>query len=528
MLKRSVLILAALFLCQAGTVGAAEIIVITEYGDKDLDRVEDDQELIDWLVAEGYSVDVRRNNWMILDSQKIADLNAADLIIVSRLANSGIYKHGEEPTQWNSVTTPLLLMNPYFARNIIWNWISSSKVTNDTPDIYAEAVNPNHPVFRGVSLMPLDQRDQNDPVNFVQVIDPLVGTGITSFFVTTDMGNGRLIAKPVNLDMAWIAEWDAGVEFYENAGQFTGGKRMLFCAGTQEIGNMRQGEFNLTADGQQMLHNAITYLLGSANIILVTEDVDWNLDGIRDDHNLETFLVSEGHCVDIRPNYWKNLDPNKIAELNAADLIIFSRTTNSAYYDDGDEKTQWNSLTTPLLQMNAYFARNSRWEWVNHWNTTNDTSVVYLEAVEPTHPILTGVPMIALDPENPNEPVNIVSMVDPNVASGITSFIDSIDMGNGHLIAKPVALEMGWIAEWDAGVEFFEGAGEYAGGRRMLFSAGTQEIEFFDPDIQETIRTAYGELNLTPEGLQMFRNAIDYMLNSDFTVGIIEPGIWPK
>lgn len=517
MFKKLVLILAAILLLQAGIVRAAEIIVVTENVDRDLDRIEDDQELIDWLVAEGHSVDVRRNNWMILDSDKIDDLNAADLIIVSRLTNSGIYKHGDEPTQWNSVTTPLLLMNPYFARNIRWNWISSWMVTNDTPDIYTEAVNPNHPIFSGVSLMTMDSPDQNAQVNIVQVIDPLVGTGITSFFGSMDMGNGRLIAKPAGLDMAWIAEWDAGVEFYENSGQFTGGKRMLFCAGTQEIGNMRQGEFNLTAEGRQMLHNAITYLLGGANIILVTEEVDWNLDDIRDDHNLETFLLSEGHCVDIRPNYWKNLDPNKIVELNAADLIIFSRTTNSAFYDDGEEPTQWNSLTTPLLQMNAYFARNTRWEWVNYWNATNDTSVVYLEAVEPTHPIFTGVPMIALDPENPDEPVNIVSMVDPNVASGITSFIDSIDMGNGHLIAKPVALEMGWIAEWDAGVEFFEGAGQYTGGKRMLFSAGTQEIKLFDPDIGEMIPTAYGELNLTADGLQMFRNAIDYLLKSEFT-----------
>ncbi|MFH1718716.1 MAG: hypothetical protein ABIF19_15275 [Planctomycetota bacterium] len=36
---------------------------------------------------------------------------------------------------------------------------------------------------------------------------------------------------------------------------------MLFCAGTQEIGDMRKGEFNLTPEGWQMLRNAIAYLL---------------------------------------------------------------------------------------------------------------------------------------------------------------------------------------------------------------------------------------------------------------------------
>jgi len=258
-----------------------------------------------------------------------------------------------------------------------------------------------------------------------------------------------------------------------------------------------------------------------ADIILVTEAIDWDLDGLRDDHTLETFLVSEGHSVDVRPDYWKMLTPDKIAELNAADLIIFSRSTWSNNYIEGDETIQWNSITTPLLQMNAYFARNTRWEWVNYWNATNDTAAVNLEAIELTHPIFAGVPMIPQYPENPVVSiieVNLVPIIDPNVASGITSFIDTTDMGNGRLIAKPVGFEMGWIAEWDVGVEFFEGAGQYAGGKRMLFCAGTQEIQFFDPHTQEVITTAQGELNLTAEGLQMFRNAIAYLLSPESTL----------
>jgi hypothetical protein len=45
----------------------------------------------------------------------------------------------------------------------------------------------------------------------------------------------------------------------------------------------------------------------------------------------------------------------------------------------------------------------------------------------------------------------------------------------------------------------------------MLFSAGTQEIQFVDPVTQEVATTTQGELNLTAEGLQMLRNAIAYM-----------------
>jgi hypothetical protein len=252
-----------------------------------------------------------------------------------------------------------------------------------------------------------------------------------------------------------------------------------------------------------------------ADIILVTEAIDWDMDGLRDDHSLESFLVSEGHSVDVRPDYWKVLTPDKIAELNAADLIIFSRLAWSSNYDEGNETTDWNSLTTPLLQMNAYFARNTRWKWVNSWaGTPDDTPLIYAKIVDPLHPIFIDILLSSYDPDGR---LDVVQIIDPLVGTGLTSFIGITDMGNGHLIAKPVQLDRGWIAEWDAGVEFFEGSGQYSGGKRMLFCAGTQEIQYYDYDIQEVITTAQGELNLTAEGLQMFRNAINYLLRRDFT-----------
>jgi hypothetical protein len=272
---------------------------------------------------------------------------------------------------------------------------------------------------------------------------------------------------------------------------------------------------------------------GSAHIILVTEAIDWDMDGLRDDHALESFLVSEGYSVDVRPDHWKVLTPDKIAELNAADLIIFSRLAWSDNYSEGNETTEWNSLTTPLLQMNAYFARNTLWNWVNS-GVKERTSLIYAEVVDPFHPIFIDMLLSSyIPPGAPPGWPEVVQIIDPLVGTGHTSFIDSTDMGNGHLIAKPVQpspynwawpvqLGMGWIAEWDAGVEFYEGAGQYSGGRRMLFCAGTQEIQYYDYDRQEVITTAQGELNLTAEGLQIFRNAIDYLLRPEFTESVVE------
>ncbi len=511
MSRRLVLIVAALVWCGVATAPAANVIVVTDNIDKNLDGVADDQGLIDWLVAEGHSVDVRRNAWYALNSDLIAQLNAADLVIVSRLTDSGGYIQGNETTQWNSLQTPLLLLSAYFARNVRWNWVNSAAVTENTWDTYIEAVDPNHPMFRGVLLTPPDLPGGDGRATVVPVVDPTVGSGITSLLGTADLGNGRLIARAADTGWTWVAEWEAGVEFYPGAGQFAGGKRLLFCAGSREVGDNLQGEFNLGPEGRQMLHNAISYLLGGANIIVVTDGIDWNLDGLRDDHGLEEFLVSEGHFVDIRPYYWRELDPGKIAELKAADLILVSRTTDSSFYGSDDEPTQWNSLPVPLLQMSAYFARNLRWGWVNSDLATNNTALVSLEVVEPDHPIFQNVPLTALDPGTRRHPLQVVPMIDPSVGSGITSFTGTANMGNGRLLARPVGFSMGWITEWDAGVEFYEGAGRYAGAKRLLFCAGTQEIQVIDPATQQTMTTTQGEFNLTAEGRQMLRNAIAYL-----------------
>ncbi len=508
-------IVAVLLWCGVTTVPAANIIVVTEHEDRNRDGVLDDQGLVDWLVAEGHSVEILRNSWESPDSERVAQLEAADLVIVSRQTEcSVLYAEGEETAQWNSLETPLLLLNAYLACNYRWNWVNSSLATDDTPDSYAEAVDPNHPIFRGV---PFVASDPSGRANLVAVIDPTVGSGLTTFLGTTDMGNGRLIARTAGGSLGWIAEWDAGVEFYPGAGQFAGGKRLLFCAGTEDLPDPNddlQGEFNLTPEGRQMLRNAIAYLLGGANIIMVTENSDGNMDGLRDDHDLEKLLVSEGHFVDVRPCYWRDLDPGKIAELKAADLILLSGTAGSGYYSDANEPPQWNSLPVPLLQMNACFAHHSRWNWVASELALNHVALASLEVVEPGHPIFRDVPLTALDSGTQGNPFQTVPLIDLNVGSGVTSVSGTARIGNGRLLARLLGSDTCWIAEWDAGVEFYDGAGQYTGAKRLLFCAGTQEIQVVDPVTQETMTTPQGELNLTPEGLQMFRNAIAYLLAS--------------
>jgi len=121
----------------------------------------------------------------------------------------------------------------------------------------------------------------------------------------------------------------------------------------------------------------------AAEILLVNEAHDYDGDGTQDDHQLVDWLEAEGHSVDVQHDNWTTLDPGKIEVLNAADLIIVSRTCNSTLYDEGDEPTQWNSVTTPLILLQALIVRSNRWKWINSSSANSLGGSPALEVMEP-------------------------------------------------------------------------------------------------------------------------------------------------
>ena len=217
----------------------------------------------DLLIAQVYTVDNRSGQyWRNLDATKIATLNAADLVIISRDAASGSYDDGTmpdyEPYQWNSVKTPMILLSVYIARSSHWRWLDTTALTGDGGAPICGAVLTSHPVFNGVTLVS----------NQVDVLDETVGTGHTSFMNVANAGNGTVIAtRPTVSNYVWIAEWRPGQRFYSTAAYpdgtpaVAGARRMLFTAGTREGGSFGQGMYNLTAEGQKMFLNAVNYMI---------------------------------------------------------------------------------------------------------------------------------------------------------------------------------------------------------------------------------------------------------------------------
>lgn len=117
-------------------------------------------------------------------------------------------------------------------------------------------------------------------------------------------------------------------------------------------------------------------------------------------------------------------------------------------------------------------------------------------------------PADLIDPNDPNAPIVLpdpiygADILDPTVGIDQTSFMDTLDVGNGKLIAQTYESNMTWIAEWKSGIEYYAGAGQTAADHRLLLCAGAQE----------TTGSIMGAMNLNSAGLQMLRNGIAYLL----------------
>ena len=253
MCKKMVFLVLAMAFCLGSSVQAATIVWISGTHDYDADGVLDDYMWVDLLVAQGYTVDYQPGNWATLDDGKIAAMNDADLVIISRCTASGDYAtDAAELNQWDSITTPMILNSSHLTRSSRWKWLDTEGTSAGTPMM--QVVDAGHPIFAGVAL---------DAGNQVEMI---AGDN-SSFPQTADVGNGMVVATRADNGEIWIAEWEPGVEYYAGAAQAPAGPRMFMVAGTQEAaGGPNWGEMNLTNEGIKIFLNAIQYMLGGARV----------------------------------------------------------------------------------------------------------------------------------------------------------------------------------------------------------------------------------------------------------------------
>jgi hypothetical protein len=280
MIKRFALSLLLLSLCAVTSVQAKTIIWVAENLSADSDTshqtaadvMDDWQPWIDKLTAAGYTLNGKGDGyWNALTDAKRDELNAADLVIVSRAINSSTFStDAAEIARWNGLTVPVICSSPYVMRKASgtaarWNWVNNSDSSlpqnnGDQGSPKLQAVVPSHIIFTGVTL---------DSTNQVQIADPTIGSGNCTFLPIKTAGNGTVLAKTVTTtlveDWVWIAEWQKGDEFYASGGTKAGGHRMYFTAGARETptgGTFKEAHFNLTDEGWKLFLNTVKYMIG--------------------------------------------------------------------------------------------------------------------------------------------------------------------------------------------------------------------------------------------------------------------------
>ena len=227
-----------------------------------------------------------------------------------------------------------------------------------------------------------------------------------------------------------------------------------------------------------------TASFASATTVMFVNDGDVT-DG---EQVLIDIMTSQGYAVtvaeDLGPNYFQTLDDAKIAELNAVDLVVISHRLAYNQYHDDTEKSEWNALTAPMLNLRTKTQFNTRWDWTSI--KTNTTLVATMEAVVPTHPVFAGV---GLDENN-----------QVSVDNAQTNFMTTTSTGNGTLLAKEISNGYPWIVTWETGQDYYDSATQGAAGGPRMFLAMPNN----DPH------------DLTADGLLIFANAVYLMSGATF------------
>ncbi len=253
MKKAVILTLFTIILSICSLVHAQTIIWVSEWK-VDANGIPFDMGWVDLLRSQGYNVIAdTTGTFEVLNTAKISALDNADLVIISRNTNSGGYIDGGEITQWNSIDSPLILLNSYLTRTSRWQWINSSQVEEFLQEGAMDIVDESHDIFKDISA-------NNGQVD---MIDESVNKGEVTFITSETIGNGTILARRAENNYVWIAEWEAGTAFNSGTSQKPLEKRMFFAAGGSA--GQESGSLNLTETGKSIFLNSVNYMLGAAN-----------------------------------------------------------------------------------------------------------------------------------------------------------------------------------------------------------------------------------------------------------------------
>jgi hypothetical protein len=192
--------------------------------------------------------------------------------------------------------------------------------------------------------------------------------------------------------------------------------------------------------------------------------------------------------------------------LNAAQLVIISRSVPSGDYETDTETAAWNGLTAPTMILGGYVLRNNRLGFTTGTDIPDTVGTVSLSLEVPDHPIFEGIPR---DANNDMATPYATSLSYNGIVQRGISVNTSPVAGDGTVLATvagtadPAAGGM-VIAEWQAGAVLGNSPPDTLGGHRMVFLTGSRENDGLTSE-------GAGIYDLTADGAQVFLNAVNYM-----------------
>lgn len=203
-------------------------------------------------------------------------LNSAELVIISRSVPSGDYELDAETAAWNGITAPTIILGGYVLRNNRLGYTTGTTIPDTAGTVRLRALVPGHPVFAGIAL---DSKGvmvnpyanivsyTNNPQRGISVNNnPVAGGGVV-------LGTIGTAGDPAVNGMI-IGEWIAGATMATSPADTLGGHRLVLLTGSREASGLTAeaaGIYDLTAEGAQLLLNAVNYMT-SGRIALITVD----------------------------------------------------------------------------------------------------------------------------------------------------------------------------------------------------------------------------------------------------------------
>ncbi len=385
----------------------------------------------------------------VVTDDDLEALNAADVVVMGRNIGSGDV--GAAMAAWDKVTAPVLSMNLWGMRSNRAMWIDNGGATNVTT--------------------PLDTVLQATLVGTDPVFEGLTGTidywnGPFSSFTPdgddTDHGNGELLAQASDGTPLFV-RWDADTEFYPGAGHTAAGIRTYIGNGNDQDTVVY---FGFTSDAQTIFFNELARMAAigrslntpAKEVIFVTKSAE----------ALDTLAIQ---AIDAHPGF--NVTPYypagdagvvtsaDVSALNAADVVVMGRNIGSG--DVGAAMAAWDEVEAPVLSMNLWGMRSNRAMWIDNGGATNVTT--------PLDTVLQAT-LVGTDPVFDGLTGTIDYWNGP--FSAFTPDGDDTDHGNGELLAQ-ASDGTPLFVRWDAGVEFYPGAGHSAAGIRTYIGNGNDQ-----------------------------------------------------